>query len=288
MTGVRPRPVERVARRFVPSVARLTYNPAARWALAAADVIPRLWFKEFRRLPPNHLRVRVGVRNRLLANQVLYMRRGMAFWLWAFGERLCSLESDIVEIGCGCGRRAHHLRDFRFQGRRYTGTYLGIDVDGEMLDWCRANFDPERFQFEQSTHASAAYRNDRSAGNDYYRIPRPDASVDFVFGTSVLTHVLESGVVNYLQEGARLLRPGGSLAMTCFCTDYPPSTYGGRHTFAHRLGAAFVESLGVPEAAVAYPERFLVEQAGRAGFEEVELRRNPGGGQHMLVCRRGP
>ncbi|HEX2192958.1 MAG TPA: class I SAM-dependent methyltransferase [Acidimicrobiales bacterium] len=282
---MKARPLERTLRRMVPSVARLTYNPAVKSLLAAADVLPRVWFKEFRDLPPNHLRVRVGVHNRLFANQVVYLRRGISFWLWAFGEQLCALDSDIVEIGCGCGRRPHHLRDFKFQDRRYTGSYLGIDVDREMLEWCRANFDAPRFEFVQSTHASAAYRNDQAEESEF-RIPRPDGSVDFVFGTSVLTHVLEPGLVNYLREGARILRPGRFLAMSCFCTDYPPATYGGRHTFPHQIGSAWVESLKVPEAAVAYPERFLLDRAGQAGFAEAELRRNPGGGQHMLLCRR--
>ena len=284
---MKARAVERALRRVVPSVARLTYNPAVKSVLAAADVPPRLWFKEFRDLPPNHLRVRVGVRNRLFANQVVYLRRGISFWFWALGEQLCRLDSDIVEIGCGCGRRPHHLRDFKFHDRRYTGSYLGIDVDREMLDWCRANFDAPRFEFVQSTHASVAYRNEQAAATTF-RIPRPDESVDFVFGTSVLTHVLEPGLVNYLDEAARILRPGCFLAMSCFCSDYPPATYGGRHTFPHRLGEAWVESRKVPEAAVAYSERFLLDQARRSGFAEAELRRNPGGGQHMLVARRAP
>ncbi len=270
---------------MVPSVAPLTYNPVVKSVLAAADVLPRIWFKEFRELPPNHLRVRVGVHNRLFANQVVYLRRGIGFWFWAFSEQLCGLDSDIVEIGCGCGRRPHHLRDFKFQDLRYTGRYLGIDVDREMLDWCRAHFDAPRFEFVQSTHASEVYRNDQ-AGAAPFRIPRADASVDFVFGTSVLTHVLEDGLVNYLDEAARILRPGRFLAMSCFCTDYPPSTYGGRHTFPHQIGAAWVESRAVPEAVVAYPEAFLLDQSRRAGFATAELRRNTGGGQHLLVCRR--
>ena len=283
----RARRFERVLRRMVPSVAPLTYHPVVKRVLAAGDVLPRLWFKEFRHLPPNHLRVRVGVHNRIFSNQVVYLRRGTNFWLWAFGEQMCSFDSDIVELGCGCGRRTHLLRDFKFQDRRYTGRYLGIDIDREMLDWCRANFDPERFEFAQSTHASEAYRNDRGEdGANWYRVPREDASVDFVYGTSVLTHVLTDGLVNYLSEAARVLRPGRHLAMSCFCTDHPPSTFGGRHTFPHRLGEAHVESLDVPEAAVAYSERFLLEQAEKAGFRSAELRLNPGGSQHMLVCRR--
>jgi SAM-dependent methyltransferase len=284
----RARGFEKVLRRMVPSVAPLTYHPVVKRVLAAGDVLPRLWFKEFRDLPPNHLRVRVGVHNRIFTNQVVYLRRGTSFWLWAFSEQLCSLDSDVVELGCGCGRRTHLLRDFKFQDRTYTGRYLGIDIDGEMLDWCRSHFDAERFEFAQSTHASEAYRAggaERAEGG-WYRFPRDDASVDFVFGTSVLTHLLEQGVVNYLTEAARVLRPGRHLVMSCFCTDHPPSTFGGRHTFPHQIGNASVESLEVPEAAVAYSERFLLEQAEKAGFTSAELRLNPGGSQHMLICRR--
>ena len=96
---------------------------------------------------------------------------------------------DVVELGVGCGRYARHIRDLSSYGTAYSGSYLGIDIDAEALEWCRRHFD-DRFEFVQSTHASSSYLNDR-ASTEAFRIPRDDASVDFVFGISVFSHLLE-------------------------------------------------------------------------------------------------
>ena len=276
--------VNRAVRRFVPSVSRLTYSRLFRFLSWLADLMPRLVWREFRELPPNELRCRVGVGNRLFTNQVLHLRQGVDFWLYAATRGWYDLDSDIVEIGVGCGRRAFHLRDLRLSDATFAGTYLGIDIDAALLDWCRANFD-DRFAFAQSTHSSTSYRNDAAAPGAY-RIPRDDASADFVFGTSVLTHLLEDEVRNYLAEAARILRPGRTLAMTCFALDLVPATMGDRHTFRHRVGNAHVESLAQPTAAVAYEAAFLEQAARDSGFDEVRIMHDPADVQHVLVCTR--
>jgi SAM-dependent methyltransferase len=271
-------------RRFIPSLAMLSYNPLTRVLLRLFDILPRWWFRELRSLPPNDLRCRVGVGNRLFANQIMYLRQGAPFWMYAFAQGWVDLNSDIVEIGVGCGRRAFHLRDLEVNGARYEGRYLGIDIDRELLDWCRANFD-DRFDFVQSTHRSSTYRNS-DAVDDYYRIDRESGSIDFVMGTSVLTHLLEPQLRNYLEEGARVLRPGRVLAMSCFCVDRPSVTYGDRHVWKHKIGNAFVVSKQQPEAAVGYESHFLCAVAREAGFSEAMIMAGPHDTQHLLICRK--
>src|ERR1700733_5641561 len=122
----------RLLRRIVPSSSRLSYNPAFKLAVNTADLIPRAIWPEFRALPPNHLRIRVGVGNRFFSNQVFYLRQAEAFWLYCFENGFVTSDSIIVDIGCGCGRFAHHLRDYKFKNSRWTGTYLGVDIDREL------------------------------------------------------------------------------------------------------------------------------------------------------------
>jgi SAM-dependent methyltransferase len=272
-------------RHVVPSISRLTYNPAVKAFLGLFDVVPRLMFEELRDLPPNYMRVRVGVENRVFANHLIYLERGKDLWLYAFAEGMCGLDSTIVEIGCGCGRRTHHLRDLKVHSERFTGKYVGIDIDEEMLAWCREHFDAQRFQFLSSTHDSRSYVN-RSATDAYYTVPLEDGSVDFVLATSLLTHLLEEQMTNYFRESARMLKPGCYMAMTCFCLDYRPRTFGDRHTFKHRIGNAYVESLAQPEAAVGYTEAFLFESARRAGFSDARILHGETDVQHLLLCRR--
>ncbi len=271
-------------RRYVPSISRLTYVPMVRFVLDLLDIVPRLVYREFRALPPNHLRVRVGVSNRIFANQALHMTRGAALWMYWFASGWCGLDSDIVELGVGCGRWAAHVRDLSHHGDRYRGRYLGIDIDAEALDWCRDHFDG-RFEFAQATHASTSYVND-AADPAPYRIPRDDASVDFVLATSVFTHLLEGPARNYLDECARVLRPGAKMAVTCFCVDLHPAKVGDRHSFRHRLDHAYIESQAQPEAAVGYESTFLCERALAAGFREARIMHTPNDTQQMLVCTR--
>lgn len=262
--------VERVARRFVPSLSLLSHNSLFKVMVDAADFVPRRLWKEFRKLPPNHLRVRVGADSRFITNQPFYLGVAESFWLHYMSRGAVNEGSTIVDIGCGCGRSAHHLRDFRYMDTRFHGKYIGIDIDQEMLDWCRRNFDSERFEFLHSTDASKSY-NQAGDGAAGYKIPIPDQTVDFVFSRSLFTHLLEPELKNYLSESFRMLKPGGHMVMSFFCLDYPPPTFGGRHTFQHKIGNAAVQSLEVPEAAVAYTEAFMVDLTRQTGFSATEV-----------------
>lgn len=78
-------------RRFVPSVSKLTYNPAFAILLSLFDIVPGKLFQEFKKLPPNRMRARVGVGNRLFANQVMYLIRGYPMWMYALARGYVAL-----------------------------------------------------------------------------------------------------------------------------------------------------------------------------------------------------
>ena len=276
---------DKVLRKVIPSAAKLTYNPIFKHLVNAIDFVPRHIFREFANIPPNHLRIRVGVGNRILANHIFYLNEGRDFWIHAIHSGLCRLDSHVLDIGCGCGRFARHLRDYKFKQEIFSGHYVGIDIDEECLNWCRQNFDSERFSFQRSNHVSKAY-NVAGKGEDSYVLPIANDSIDFVFSTSVFTHLLEPEMVNYYKESFRVLKPGGSMAMYCFSMDHPPPTFGDRHTFRFRIGNSHVESMAVPEAAVAYEEAFLFQVASETGFRSVEMIFAPDDWQPMLLCRK--
>jgi SAM-dependent methyltransferase len=278
--------VERLARRFVPSTSLLSHNPLFKWIVNFSDLLPRAIWPEFRNLPPNHLRIRVGVGNRFFSNQTYYLGHAENFWLYYMGTGAVSLTSTIADIGCGCGRFAHHFRDYRYADTRFTGKYIGVDIDEEMLDWCRRHYDAPRFEFLHSSHANKSYNQagDTASG---YAIPVEDGTVDFVFSRSLFTHLLEPELRNYLEESLRIMKPGAQMVMSFFCLDYPPPTYGGRHTFSHQIGNAAVESLAVPEAAVAYTEAFIVDLARAVGFSKAEvIGKDPSIWQPDLVAQK--
>lgn len=278
--------LEKAIRRVIPSASRLTYNPVFKLIVDSFDLLPKFMYEEVSKIPPNHMRIRVGVANRFLANHVSYVSGAKDFWMHAFHAGLCRLDSTIVDLGCGCGRYAHHLRDYRFLAERFFGKYIGIDIDDEMLNWCRRNFDSERFAFYLSNHVSKAYKSIGKADASYV-LPLADESADFVFSTSLFTHLLEKELVNYCQESYRVLKRNCFMSMFCFSMDHPPPTFGDRHTFRFRISNAYVESKAVPEAAVAYEEKFLLEIAREVGFRTAEMSiGGPEEWQPMLLCRK--
>jgi len=269
-------------RKIFPSTSLLTFNPLFKAIVNAFDVVPRLVFPEFRNLPPNHLRIRIGVGNRIFNNQTHFLVHARDFWMFAFSEGLAKADSIFLDIGSGCGRWAHWLRDYNFRGRRFTGTYIGVDIDAEAIGWCEENYDRERFRFHRSTDASVSY-NQHDASATAYRLPEPDGTVDLVFSNSLLTHVLDADLENYICESYRVLRKGGAIMHSHFNLDYPPATYGTRHTFKFAMGNAQVESLEQPEAAVAYRTAYLEKVCKDAGFTSCEIVHMPGGAQHQPI-----
>ena len=216
--------LDRALRKLFPSTSKLTFNPLFRAAVNAFDVVPRLMFPEFRTLPPNHLRIRIGVGNRILNNQTHFLVHARDFWMFVFSEGIATMHSDILDIGVGCGRWAHWLRDYNFRGRQFTGTYVGVDIDEEAIAWCQNHYDSERFRFFVSTDTSVSYHH-TAASQSVYRIPLADESFDLVFSNSLLTHLLEAELENYLRESYRLLRAGGAMMHSHFNIEHPPATY---------------------------------------------------------------
>ena len=272
---------DRAIRKVFPSTSKLTFNPLFKATVNAFDVLPRLIWPEFRDLPPNHLRIRIGVGNRILNNQTHFLVHARDFWMFVFTEGLADARSTILDIGSGCGRWAHWLRDYNFRGRTFTGSYIGIDIDAEAIAWCEKHYDTERFRFHHSTHSSVSY-NQRGM-DAQYRIPEPDGTVDLVVSNSLLTHVLDAELENYIAESYRVLRQGGAIMHSHFNLDYPPATYGKRHTFQHVMGNARVESLEQPEAAVAYRTDYLFKVCRTVGFKDCEIVHMPGGAQHQPI-----
>jgi SAM-dependent methyltransferase len=276
---------DRLLRRFFPSISKPTFNPVFKFIVNLSDVPLKLVFPDFRALPPNHMRLRVGSGNRFFNNQVYFLTTAVNSWIEVFASGAIRMDSTIVDIGCGCGRSAHILRSYSSNSGAFTGTYIGVDIDEEMLDWCRAHYDPAHFRFHLSTDASKSY-NRESIQQGPYHIPEPDETADLVRSSSLFTHLLEEQALNYLRESFRLLRSGGTISHSVFCMDYPPPTFGTRHTFSHRVGNAYVESLAQPEAAVAYSEEFLISLAHSVGFVDAKVRHRLGAWQASLVARK--
>jgi SAM-dependent methyltransferase len=270
---------DRFIRRLVPSVAVLSRRRAL---MAALDVVSRLVaapYPEFRGLPPNHMRIRVGVGNRLLFNEAHFLQFGTSVLTSLLDRGEITLDSDVVDIGSGCGRFAEALLRHGFRGG-----YTGVDIDDEMIAWCRGHFPSERYRFELADVYSEVYNPDGARTAN--AIPCEDGTQDLVVAYSVLSHLLEDDVRSYLREACRVLRPGGRIHMGAFCLEDMEElgTLGGRWTFPHRSGRAYLQSRRYPEAAVAYHREDLIAWMQDAGFATVAV--EPRRPQSKLIATR--
>ena len=175
----------------------------------------------------------------------------------------------VLEIGCGIGRMALPLTQYL---ETPAGRYTGFDVVNAGIDWCRenigsvyANFDFLHLDFKNQLY------NPEGRLTDQGNLPFDDGSVDFLFMTSVLTHLDPGYASFYLREAARLLTPKGHLFATAFVLDAAnrslvdarkarPAFYlegPGPHYFADR---------DHPMAAVAFEQEWLLKTARASGL----------------------
>lgn len=122
---------------------------------------------------------------------------------------------SILDVGCGLGRVARALIQF-LDG----GSYIGIDACRSSIDWCTAHYsDRDNFRFFLADVFSTMYNPNSTSTPDQYRFPIASESIDFIFSTSLFTHLLLPAVDNYLKEMARVLRPGGKMWNTFMLID---------------------------------------------------------------------
>ena len=121
----------------------------------------------------------------------------------------------VLDVGCGLGRVARALVQF-LDG----GSYIGIDACRSSIEWCTAHyFDHNNFRFFHADVFSTMYNLSSAFTPDKYRFPIESESIDFIFSTSLFTHLLLPAVDNYLKEMARVLRPDGKIFNTFMLLD---------------------------------------------------------------------
>ncbi len=123
----------------------------------------------------------------------------------------------FLDIGCGTGRIAIALSDLL----RAPGGYVGFDVWGDGIAWCRREIATQRPEFT-FVHADVDEPHLNPGGTlpiQDWRFPAADGSVDRALALSVFTHLDGPTARHYLRELARVLRPGGKALLTFFLLD---------------------------------------------------------------------
>jgi SAM-dependent methyltransferase len=156
----------------------------------------------------------------------------------------------VLDFGCGCGRVLRHCRDVGM------GDLYGTDHDRRLVSWCARNLPFARVE-----------KNDLEPPTAY--------SADFfglTLALSVFTHLSFELQRGWIDELARITRPGGHLLLTTHGESYlPRMTAAEQRRF--REGRAVVrwqEAAGTNLCAVFHPPEYVATRLAPP-FELLEL-----------------
>jgi SAM-dependent methyltransferase len=123
----------------------------------------------------------------------------------------------VVDIGSGLGRLAVPLTQYL----EPSATYVGVDPVRDGVAWCQKAITPvyPNFRFRHLDIAHPIYNPDGLLRGDSLVLPIGNASADFAFMVSVVTHLPPAEVEVYAREIARVLAPGGRCFVTSFIMD---------------------------------------------------------------------
>lgn len=166
---------------------------------------------------------------------------------------------SVLDVGCGIGRMAIPLTKYLNK----NGNYEGFDIVSRGVDWCTKNITPKfpQFHFQLADIYNKYYNSKGRYSASEYKFPYENESSDFVFLTSVFTHMLPQDMKNYFYEIARVLKKQGRCLITffllndeaCKLIDAKKSALDFKYVFE---GYRIIDK-SVPEKAIAYDEQMV-------------------------------
>lgn len=181
-------------------------------------------------------------------------------------------ESNVLDIGSGIGRMAVPFTNFL----KENGSYEGFDIVKMGVDWCTENISS---RYPNFTFRHIDLRNDlynlktKHTAADFV-FPYPDNHFDFVFLTSVFTHMMPKDMEHYISEIKRVLKPGSRCFATFFILDKQSEDAmykSGGKFFPYKYGTYSLMDKNVKEANIAYQKDYIFGLLEEEGLQTVEF-----------------
>ena len=166
----------------------------------------------------------------------------------------------VLDVGCGIGRNAIPLTGYLNE----EGSYYGIDIVESGINWCNERITTKypNFKFIHNNILNKNYNKHGEVLACEYKFPFDNKTFDFIFLTSVFTHMFPDDIENYMKEISRVLKHKGRCFITFFIIndeskrlmEYPGSTF----NFKFHGDRYFCYKESDPEAAIAFEEDYVV------------------------------
>jgi ubiquinone/menaquinone biosynthesis C-methylase UbiE len=199
----------------------------------------------------------------------------------------------VLDVGCGIGRMAVPLMDYL----KGDGHYEGFDIVSDGIRWCRKNITPRapNFHFQLADIYSHSYNPRGKYRAAEYVFPFDNETFDFVFLTSIFTHMMPPDLENYFSEISRVSKKGGRCLITFFLLNNESLELidSGVSLFAFKPqpGVYRIINPDIPDLAVAFEENYIkrlyaenhMEIAGPLRYGSWSGRKDSFGYQDIVV-----
>lgn len=191
-------------------------------------------------------------------------------------KELCYLKPDekILDIGSGSGRIALPLTKYLTE----KGSYTGVDVGKKAVKWCQKNISSKYpwFHFFHSDLKNKTYNPKGKCLAKDYKFPFENESFDFIFLTSVFTHMLPEDMKNYIAEISRMLKKDGRCLITFFLLNQAQNNLSKQNknqiNFKYNFGQCWIQNKEFPENAVAYDEEYILKLFKENNIEITDIK----------------
>lgn len=187
----------------------------------------------------------------------------------------------VLDIGSGCGRVSAALTSYLTP----EGQYEGLDIVKPMVDWCNENISTKyrNFRFHHVNLTNTHYSKDSGSQAALYKFEFPNNHFDFIFLSSVFTHLFASGIENYLGEIGRMLKPDGKMLATFFLIDDDYQQKIDLNKLIIKFDHEIDENCRAynsedPEEIIAYKSGFALDMIRKAGLSIEQV--SDGGWKH--------